>query len=88
MDASGTTNLTPATGGGQPWSYERTRRPTTPTPPHRVTIFGASPHGELKTLAIIVDAISDTDQQARDHVHHVWVVVDAAVVFQIVGKLA
>ena len=52
------------------------------------TIFGASSHGELKTLAIIVDAINDTDQQPRDHTNHVWVVVDAAVDFQIVRKLA
>ena len=52
------------------------------------TIFGASSHGELKTLAIIVDAVNDTHQEPRDHTHHVWVVVDAAVDFQIVRKLA
>ena len=39
-------------------------------------------------MAIIVDAINDAPQQPRDHVHPVWVVVDAAVDFQIVRKLA
>ena len=52
------------------------------------TIFGASSHGELKTLAVIVDAVIDTHQQPRDHAHHVPVVVDAGVDFQIVRKLA
>ena len=52
------------------------------------TIFGASPHGELKTLAIISDAVNDTHQQPRDHAHHLWVVEDAAVDFQIIHKLA
>ena len=52
------------------------------------TIFGASSHGELKTLAVIVDAVNDTHQQPRDHAHHAWVVVDTAVDFQIVPKLA
>ena len=52
------------------------------------TIFGASSHGELKTLAIVVDTVNDTHQEPRDHTHHVWVVVDAAVDFQIVRKLA
>ena len=51
------------------------------------TIFGASSHRELKTLAIIVDTVNDTHQQPRDHAHHVWVVVDAAV-DQIICKLA
>ena len=31
------------------------------------TIFRASSHGELKTLAIIVDAISPTHRQPQDH---------------------
>ena len=35
------------------------------------TIFGASSHGELKTLAIVVDAVNDTHQEPRDHTHHV-----------------
>ena len=52
------------------------------------TIFGASSHGELKTLAVIPDAVNDTNQRPRDDVHHVWGVVDAAVDFQIVCKLA
>ena len=52
------------------------------------TIFGASSHGELKTLTIVVDAVNDTHQAPRDQTHHVWVVVDAAVDFQIVRRLA
>ena len=52
------------------------------------TIFGTSSHGELKTLVIVVDAVNDTHQEPRDHTHHVWVVVDAAVDFQIVRRLA
>ena len=52
------------------------------------TIFRASSHGELKTLAIIVESVNDTHQQLRDHTHHVWVVVDAAVDFENVRKLA
>ena len=52
------------------------------------TISGASFHGELKTLAIIPHTVNDTNQQPQDHAHHVWVVVDAAVDFQIIRKLA
>ena len=52
------------------------------------TIFGASSHGELKTLAIVVDAVNDTHQAPRDQTHHVWVVMDAAVDFKIVRRLA
>ena len=52
------------------------------------TIFGASSYGDLKTLARILDAVNDTHQQLREHTHHVWVVVDAAVDFQINRKLA
>ena len=52
------------------------------------TIFGASSHGEPKTLAVIVEAVNDTHQEPLDHTHHVSVVVDAAVDFQIVRKLA
>ena len=51
-------------------------------------MFGASSQGRLKTLAVIVDAVNDTHQQPPDETHHVWVVVDAAVDFQIVRKLA
>ena len=75
--------------GGQLWSCRRTRRADYGQ--HHLTgatIFGASSHGELKTLAIIVDAVNDAHQQPRDHAHHVWVVVDEAVDFQIVRKLA
>ena len=36
----------------------------------------------------MLDATNDNHQQTRDHMHHVWVVVDAAVDFQIVRKLA
>ena len=53
-----------------------------------VTLFGSSSHRELKTLAIIVDAINDAHQQPRNHAHHVWVVVEAAVDFHIIPKLA
>ena len=35
-----------------------------------------------------MDAVNDTHQQPRDHAHHVWVVVDVAVDFQIVRKPA
>ena len=39
-------------------------------------------------MAVIKDAVNDTHQQPRDHTHHLWVVVDAAVDFQVVRKLA
>ena len=35
-----------------------------------------------------MDAVDDTHQAPRDQTHHVWVVVDAAVDFQIVRRLA
>ena len=35
-----------------------------------------------------MDAVNDTHQEPGDHTHHVWVVVDAAVDFQIVQRLA
>ena len=79
----------PQRPGGQLWSCGRTR--LADYGQHHLTgatIFGASSHGELKTLAIIVDAVNDAHQQPRDHAHHVWVVVDAGVDFQIVRKLA
>ena len=53
-----------------------------------ITIFGASSHEELKTLAIIVNAITAVSKAPRDQLYHVWVVSDAAVDFQIVGRLA
>ena len=46
------------------------------------------PLSKVKALAIFVDTVNDTHQEPRDHVHHVWVVVDAGVDFQIVGNLA
>ena len=54
----------------------------------RATILWASSHGDLKTLAIIVDAVNDAHQQQQDHTQHMWVVLDAAVDFQSVRKLA
>ena len=87
-DASGTTSLTPAAGGA---AMELRTDATGRLRQHHLTgatILRASSHGEWKTLAVIVDAVTDTHQQPRDHTHHVWVVVDAAVDFQIVRKLA
>ena len=87
-DASGTTSLDRAAGGA---AFELEADTTGGLSRHHLTgatIFGASSHGELKTLAIVVDAVNDTQQERRDHTHHVWVVVDAAVDFQIVRKLA
>ena len=83
-----TTSLTPAAGGA---ALELRTDPTGRLHQHHLTgatIFGASSHGEQKTLAVIGDAVNDTHEQPRDHAHHVWVVVDAAVDFQIVRKLA
>ena len=87
-DASGTTSLTPAAGGA---ALELKVDTTGRLHQHHLTgatILGASSHGELKTLAIVVDGVNDTQQEPRDHTHHVWVVVDAAVDFQIVRRLA
>ena len=78
-DASGTPSLTPAAGGA---ALELKVDTTGRLHQHHLTwatIFGASSHGELKTLAIVVDAVNDTHQEPRDPTHHVWVVVDAAV---------
>ena len=87
-DASSTTSLTQAAGGAavvlRTDAADRLHQ-------HNLTgatIFGASSQGQLKTLVIIVDTVNDTHQQLRDHAHHVWVVVDAAVDFQIIRKLA
>ena len=56
----------------------------------RVAMYGASSHGELKTLAIIIHAFNDTHGVSCDHqLHvHIWVVVNAAVDFQIKRRLA
>ena len=87
-DASGTTSLTPAAGGAAlELKVDETGR-LHQHDPTGATIFGASSHGELKTLAIVVDAVNDTHQEPRDHTHQVWVVVDAALDFQIVRRLA
>ena len=87
-DISGTTNLTQAAGGA---ALELRTDAASGLRQHHLTgatIFGVSSHGELKTLAIIVDGVNDAHQQQRDHAHHVRVVVDAAMDFQIVRKLA
>ena len=87
-DASGTRNLTPAAREAalelETEAAGRLRQQHLTG----ATIFGTSSHKELKTLAIIVDTVNDVHQQQRDHAHHVWVVVDAAVDFQIVRKMA
>ena len=87
-DASGTTSLTPAAGGAALELEVDTTNRLHQRHLTGATIFGASSHGELKTLAIVVDAVNDTHQAPRDQTHHVWVVVDAAVDFQIVRRLA
>ena len=81
VDASGTTSLTSAAGGA---ALKLRTDATGRLRQHHLTgatIFGASSHGELKTLAIIVDAVNDTHQEPGDRTHHVWVVVDAVVDF-------
>ena len=87
-DASGTTGLTPAAAGAalalRPEETGQLRQ-------HHLTgttIFGASSHGELKTLAMIVDAVTAISKLPQSQPHHVWVVVDAAVDFQIVRRRA
>ena len=52
------------------------------------TVFGASSHGELKTLATVIDTINTSRRRRQDHTHHSCVVVDAAGDFQIIGRLA
>ena len=87
-NASGTTSLTPAALGA---AVELKADTTGRLHQHHLTgstILGASSHGELKTLPIVVDAVNDTHQEPRDHTHHVWVVVDAAMDFRIVCRLA
>ena len=87
-DASGTTSLTPAAGGAALELKADTTGRLHQHHPTEATIFGASSHGELRTLPIVVDAVNDTHQEPREHTHHVWVVVGAAVDFQIVRRLA
>ena len=69
-DASGTTKITPVAGGAA--SELRTDTAGQLRQHHLTgaTMFGASSHGELRKLAIIVDAINDTHQQPEDHTHH------------------
>ena len=87
-DLSGTMGLTPAASGEalelQPEEAGQMRH-------HHLTgctIFEASSHGELKTLALIVDAVTAVSKPPCYQPHHVWVVIDAAVDFQIIRRLA
>ena len=73
-DASGTTSLTPAAAGA---ALELEVDTTSQL--HQRHLTGATIFG---------DAVNDTHQAPRDQAHHVWVVVDAAVDFQTVRRLA
>ena len=87
-DAFGTMGLTPAAGRVAP---DLPLDETGQLRQHHLTgttIFGASSHGELKTLAIIVDAVTAASKTPRDQPQHVWVVIHAAVDFEIVRRLA
>ena len=87
-DASSMMGLTPAAGGA---TLELRPDATGQLRQHHLTgttIFRASSHGELKTLAIIVDAVTAVSKARQDQPHHVWVVIDAAVDLQIVRRLA
>ena len=86
-DASGTTNLAQAAEGAAFELRTDVAGQLCQHPLTGATNFWASSHGELKMLAIIVDAINDAHQQPRDQAHHVWNLVDAAVDFRIVPKL-
>ena len=79
--ASGRTGLTPAAGGAALAQLRQHHL-------ERTTIFRASSHGDLKTLAIIVDAGTDICKLPQTQPHDVWVVRDAAVDFQILQRLA
>ena len=87
-DASGTTSLTKAAGWAALELKVHTKRRLLQHHLTGATIFGAPSDVELETLAIVVDAVNDTNQEPHDHTHHVWVVVDAAVDFRIVRRLA
>ena len=87
-DASGTMGLNLAAGGA---ALELRPDETGQLRQHHLfgtTIFEASLHGELKTIAIILDADTDVSEAPRDQPHHVWVIIDAAVDFQILRRLA
>ena len=86
--ASGTMSLTPAASGA---ALELGPDATGQLRQHHLTgttIFGASSNGELKTLAIIVDAVGTISEAPHGQPPHVWVVVDAAADFQIIRRLA
>ena len=51
----------------------------------RATIFGASSHGELRTLA---DAVTATPPPARIRPRNIWVVVDATIHIHLSKRLA
>ena len=59
-DASGITSLTPATEGAALELRTEAKGRLHQRHLTEATIFGASSHGELKTLPIIVDAVNDT----------------------------
>ena len=87
-DASGRTGITAAAGRA---ALELRPEMAGGSQQHHLTgatILGASSHRELKTLAIMADTISTTQGQPQDHAHPVWVVLDAAVDFQIIRRLA
>ena len=86
-DASGATGLTPTTAGAALKLRAEARVRQEQHQLTGITVFGASSHGELKTLAIIVDAINNPGGQACDRRLHVWVVDAAALDFQIIRRL-
>ena len=67
----------PSSRGGSLGVEDARNRPSAPTAAHTG-----------RHLSVIVDAVNDTNQQPRHHAHQVWVVVDAAIDFQIVRKMA
>ena len=81
----------PHTGSrrGSSGNTTRRNRPTTAAPLDTGQhLLGASSHGELKTLAIIVDVVGNTCRKPQDQAHHVLVIVEATVDFQIIRRLA
>ena len=74
--------------GGRLWHYGQMKWASCSNTTTGTTIFGASWHGELKTLAIIVDAVAAISRTPQGQPHHLWVVIDAAVDLQIVPRLA
>ena len=87
-DASDTTGLTPAAAGA---ALELRPDATGQLRHHHLTgatIFGASSSSELKTMAIILDTVGTSWRTPQDERDHVSVLVDAAVDFQIIRRLA